>query len=184
MRYIAFWSTSEVDKYIRIASKCNIQIKKQNLLTSPFPRVGVVEKCEGNVNLHSTVSLSIWSITLLSKYSRTLLTTFLRFSRFRIFGDTAFWNKAPQMYISERLIINAYLKMSTFFSNFIKCVRILLVLIISIRSSVSKATSLRFSNFLTDEQKYSETFEIHQRQYWSMYETCVTFFTRHEPHFV
>ncbi len=34
-----------------------------------------------------------WSITLHSKYSTTLLATFLWFSRFRIFGDIAFWNK-------------------------------------------------------------------------------------------
>ncbi len=79
-------------------SKCNIQIKTQYLFTSPsFPGVGMVGKCEGNVNLHSILSLFIRSITLLSTYSRTLLTTFLQFSHIRIFGDIAFWNKTSQM---------------------------------------------------------------------------------------
>ncbi len=35
-------------------------------------------------------------------------------------------------------------------------------------------TSLRFFNFLTDEQEYCETLEIHQRQHWSTYLTCAT----------
>ncbi len=39
-----------------------------------------------------------------------------------------------------------------------------------------KVTSLGFSNFLTDERGYGETFEILQRQHWS----C----TRCMPHFV
>ncbi len=33
----------------------------------------------------------------------------------------------------------------------------------------SKVTSLEFSNFLTDEREYCETFEIHQKQQWFMY---------------
>ncbi len=86
---------------------------------SPFPRVGGVEKCEGNVNLHSSAPLFIWSITLLSKYSRTLLTTFLRFSRFRIFGYIVFWNKTPHLKIWTQLPRN-FLKIFLKFYSFSK----------------------------------------------------------------
>ncbi len=68
-------------------SKCNIFSHHP-----PLPGVAVFEKWKGNVNLHSTVPFFIRSI-ILSKYSRTLLTTFLWFSRFRIFGNIAFWKE-------------------------------------------------------------------------------------------
>ncbi len=66
-------------------------------ITSSFLGVGMVKKYEGNVNLHSTVPLFIWSFTLFSKYSRTPLTSLLRISQLRIVGDIAFWNKTPRL---------------------------------------------------------------------------------------
>ncbi len=99
---VAFWSTFDVNKYVHATPKCDIQIKMQYLFASTlFPGESMVEKSDGNVNLNSTVPLFIWSVTFLSKYSRTLLTKFLWFSRFRVFGDIAFWNKTPYLYFTS-----------------------------------------------------------------------------------
>ncbi len=88
-----FWSIFEVDQYVFIASKYPIQVKTQYLFTStpPPPSRGRRGwKCKGNVNIYVALPLFIWFIILLSKYGRILLTTFLRFSQFRIFGDMRF----------------------------------------------------------------------------------------------